>query len=860
MQTLIKKCLIILLTLFICPILLLGQIQDQVKWEELPPIPDKEGFAGMFAGVSNDALLCVGGANFPDKMPWDGGVKKWYDRIYILEKNSSQWKLADEKLANPLGYGVSVTYKDQIILVGGSNEKSHYSNVYTLKYQDGKVKIDSLVSLPFPLANMTGALVGDILFIAGGNSNATDSPGKHFLALNLAEKGDEQHWQKLNTWPGTARIMAVSAALKNNFFLFSGINMVNKVDGTSERILLKDAYKFVPEFDGKYLKGGKWAILSDMPRAVAAGPSPAPSIGLDHILFPGGLDEITAKHKDQKTFPGFLSGLLAYHDGSDTWLDFGNLPKGDTRVTVPSVLWDQKWVIPNGEVGPGKRSPKVFTLSKDLSFGWINWTMLVLYLGLMLWIGFLFDKKGAQTTSNFFTANGKIPWWAAGLSIFGAQFSAISFMAIPAIVYAKDWSLAFGGFMVVGIIPIVIKYYIPFFRRLSITSAYEYLEVRFNANVRVLGSLTFILFQLGRMGIVLFLPAVAIASVTGIDIYLLIFIMGIICILYTVMGGIEAVVWTDVVQVIILMGGAVLCLIIAIYNVDGGLLGVISKGFEAKKFTIIHLGWSPDRLVLWVGIIGFFFLNLIPFTSDQTIVQRYLTVKDEAAAGKSLWTHAFMIVPAILIFYGLGTVLYVFYHENSAKISSDQVGEILPYFVVQELPVGIAGLIIAGIFAASQSTLSGSMNSVSASYVSDIYPRFGIRTDSENLFTAKLITVLVGLFGVASAMLIAALRIEFIFDLFQEILGIVGGTLAGVFILGIFTQRANAYGVFWGVILGVSIVLLTKNYTNFSVYLFGAISVISTVTIGYLISLFTSQKKDLRGLTYLTLDKTSTDK
>lgn len=860
MQTLISKCLIILFTLFICPILVLGQIQNQLKWEELPPIPDKEGFAGMFAGVSNDALLCIGGANFPDKMPWEGGVKKWYDRIYILEKNSSKWKIAEEKLEKPLGYGVSVTYKDQIILVGGSNDKSHYSNVYTLKYQDGKVNMDSLVSLPFPLASMTGALVGDVLFIAGGSTNPVDSPGKYFLAMNLAEKAAEQKWQTLDSWPGSARILAVSASLKNSFFLFSGIDMVKNEDGSTERHILKDAYKFVPEFDGVHLRGGKWTVLSDMPRAVAAGPSPAPTTGLDHILFPGGLDEITAKHQDQKTFPGFVTGLLAYHVESNTWLNFGKLPKGDTRVTVPAVLWGQKWVIPNGEVGPGKRSPQVFTLSKNLNFGWLNWGMLIIYLGLMIWIGFLFDKKEGQTTSNFFTANGKIPWWAAGLSIYGAQFSAISFMAIPAIVYAKDWSLAFGGFMVVFIIPIVIKYYIPFFRRLSITSAYEYLEVRFNANVRVLGSLTFILFQMGRMGIVLFLPAIAIASVTGIDVYLLIFIMGIICILYTVMGGIEAVIWTDVVQVIILTGGAILCLVIAIDNVDGGLLGVISKGLEAKKFTIIHLGWSPDRLVLWVGIIGFFFLNLIPFTSDQTIVQRYLTVKDEAAAGKSLWTHAFMIVPAILIFYGLGTVLYVFYHENTAKITSDQVGEILPYYVVQELPIGVAGLIIAGIFAASQSTLSGSMNSVSASYVTDIYPRFGIRTDSENLYTAKLVTILVGLFGVASAMLIAALRVEFIFDLFQEILGIVGGTLAGVFILGIFTKRANANGVFWGVLLGVTIVLLTKNYTDVSVYLFGAISVISTVTIGYLISLFTGQKKDLRGLTYLTLDKTSPDK
>lgn len=138
-----------------------------------------------------------------------------------------------------------------------------------------------------------------------------------------------------------------------------------------------------------------------------------------------------------------------------------------------------------------------------------------------------------------------------------------------------------------------------------------------------------------------------------------------------------------------------------------------------------------------------------------------------------------------------------------------------------------------------------------------IYPRFGARTDRDNLRTARLVTILVGLSGVASAMIIAVFHIEFIFDLFQEILGIIGGTLAGVFILGIFTKRANPQGVIWGIIIGVLVVLMTKTYTDISVYLYGAISVLTTVIMGYLISLFTPQKKNLQGLTYLTLDKES---
>jgi len=831
------------------PFQVFAQLHKQLTWDELPPLPDKEGFAGMFCGVSGGALICIGGANFPDSMPWEGGKKVWYDNIYILERGAKEWKIADVKLPRPLAYGVSVTYKDAIVIAGGSDATRHYADVMTITYRGGRIAIDTLASLPFPLANMTGALVGDYLYIAGGNSSPTDAPRNDFLALNLA--ADSKSWTVLESWPGSARMQAVSASLQNKFFLFSGID-IREGDSTKERVILTDAYVFTP---GTNPAEGSWRRLADMPRGVAAGPSPAPTIGDNHIFFPGGLDGKTAQHKDPATFPGFVRGLLAYHVKSDSYLNFGTLPADATRVTVPAVEWDGLWVIVNGEVGPGKRSPRVFAFSKTTGFGWLNWTALVVYLAMMVWVGFIFNKKD-QTTNNFFTASGKIPWWAAGLSIYGTQLSAITFMAIPALVYATDWSLALGSVMIALVAPIIVKYYIPFFRRLSITSAYQYLEQRFNYKVRVIGSLSFILYQLGRMGIVLFLPAAAIASVTGIDIYLLIAIMGIICILYTVMGGIEAVIWADVIQVMILLGGAILCLVVAILSIDGGLGGVMEKGLAEGKFTLYHWGWGHDKLYLWIGIIGFFFLNIIPYTSDQTIVQRYLTVKDEKAAAKSIYTNALITLPGIIIFYGLGTVLYVFYLDNPDRIPSESVGEVLPYFVVQEIPAGIAGLIIAGVFAASQSTLSSSMNSVAAAYNTDIHFRKRpARDDRHRLRMARIATVFAGAFGVVSAMITAWLDVDFLFDFFQEVLGIFAGSLAGVFILGIFIPRATGFGVTVGLLTGVVTVLLVKNATAIHPYLYGAISITTCVFIGYLASLFSPPKCDIEGWTWASLKK-----
>lgn len=825
-----------------------AQMHNQLQWEKLPALPDTAARSGLFIGVSHGHLIVAGGAILPGPAAGDQGGKLYSDRVFILQKGAGSWSLASQRLPYPLAYGVSATYGDNVLLAGGRDSERHYAQVYRLADRQGTLVIDTLPSLPLPLAQMSGAVVDDILFVAGGSTQAGGAPGKYFFALQLSAA--HPHWLTLDSWPGPARMQAVCASLDGDFFLFGGIGPPGS-DSTSETVL-RDAYRFTPSYREGLVSGGHWTKLAAMPTGVAQGASPAPTIGLAHILFPAGGEPAGRSGSATPSSPG---RLLAYHAESDAWVDFGKRPGAETLWQPSVTRWNGSWVIAGGQDEAGKASGDVLSLSKNLGFGWINWAALMVYLVFILWIGLLFNRKG-QTTKNFFTAGGKIPWWVAGLSIYGSQLSAITVMAIPAIVYATDWSLAIGSLVIIAIVPLVVRYFIPFFKRLPITSAYEYLQLRFSGPVRMIGSITFILFQLGRMGIVLFLPAVAIASVTGINVYLLISIMGFICLLYTMKGGIEAVVWTEMVQVFILLGGAILCLVIAITGVEGGLGQVIARGMETHKFTLFHLGWKPDRLVLWVCVVGFFFFDIIPYTSDQTVVQRYLTVKDEKEAAKSLWTNALMIIPTIVIYFGLGTVLYVFYHSNPHVLPSEKVGEILPYFVVQELPVGIAGLVIAGIFAASQSALGSGMNSISAAFVTDIYPylRRG-SSDQESLRTARMVTATVGLFGIASAMLVAALDVEFIFDLFQEILGIIGGSLAGVFILGIFTRRANTAGVICGIVLGFLAVWLTKSFTDVSLYLYGAISILTTVIGGYAFSLLGPQPKNIRGLTYATLDR-----
>lgn len=817
---------------------LVFQINAQSHWSELPPIPDKEGYAGMFAGVSHDVLICAGGANFPDKKPWEGGLKQWYDIIYLLKGEREQWTVSRQSLPWKRAYGVTVSYQDRVILVGGNDATGHYADVLSLEYRNGEIIMDSLPSLPEPLANMSGVVMDGVIYIAGGNHTPEGLAEKKLYLLNLNASAGELRWLEGPSWPGPARIQSVAAAHNGMFYLFSGFDLRRKADGTIERMLMQDAFRYQPDKDD--FRSGQWQQLPDLPRGAAAAPSPAFTLGMDHIVIPGGLDAGTLKYTDPANHPGFIPDVIAFNVKSHEWVSQPDMPSGASRVTAPATLWKGHWVVPNGEIGPGSRSPKVFALDTSISFGWQNWLTLLVYLFCMLLIGFYFSRK-ENTTADYFLAGGRIPWWAAGISIYGTQLSAITFMAIPAIVYATDWRLAVGTLMIMGIVPVIVRFYLPSFRRMNITTAYEFLESRFNLKVRMLGSLTFILLQLGRMGIVLYLPAIAISSVTGIDILLCIAVMGLFSTIYTVMGGIEAVVWTDVVQVVVLMGGAIASIFIAVANIDGGFSEVIRIGAEYEKFKFIEFGWDYTQLVFWVAITGFFFLNLISYSSDQVVIQRYLTVKTEKEAARSLWTNGIITLPGILIFFGLGTTLFVFYLMNPSELTSNRPDEILPYFVVTQLPVGVAGLVISGVFAASMSSLDSSMNSIATAYITDFHKRiWPDESDSKYLRMARYVTIAMGAFGTLTAMGVAVSDVDFIFDFFQEILGVIGGSLAGVFVLAVFSKKANPTGAITGTFAGAIITLLFKNFSDVNGYLYGAIGVISCVIVGWVVSMMTS--------------------
>ena len=494
--------------------------------------------------------------------------------------------------------------------------------------------------------------------------------------------------------------------------------------------------------------------------------------------------------------------MVAYHSLTQSWTTAGIAPVNLGNVEISHAISnegeDQFFFLDNSSGSIAR-----LTLSQaDRNFGALNYATLGLYLAALVAMGFVFSRR-MHSTDDFFKAGGRIPWWAAGVSIFGTQLSAITFMAIPAATYAGDWTRFWGQMSIIAVAPVVVIFFLPFFRRLNVTTAYEYLERRFNASIRMIASALFVLMQFGRIGIVLLLPSMALHVVTGMGIHTCILLMGALCILYTVLGGIEAVIWTDVLQVIVLAGGAVLCLVLMAVQSDGGWDGMVTTADLAGKFRTFDFRIDFTDPVFLVVVLGGFGNSLVSYGSDQAVIQRYLTTPTEADAARGVWMGTLLAIPASLLFFMIGTALFVFYQSHPGMLDPalTKTDYIFPYFITTQLPGGVAGLLIAAVFAASMSSLDSSMNSVSAAFTTDFYRKWRPSAgEAECLRVARGATVVIGVLGTAFAAILAeATGVKSLWDQFNQLLGLFGGALCGLFCLAIFTNRVGTGAALIGV-------------------------------------------------------------
>ena len=435
----------------------------------------------------------------------------------------------------------------------------------------------------------------------------------------------------------------------------------------------------------------------------------------------------------------------------------------------------------------------------------IDLAVIVVYLLGMAGMGFWFARRN-RSADDYFRGGGRLPWWAVSLSIYATMFSSITFLSVPAMVYHSDcryFSLSFG---ILVLAPVVVRYYLPFFRRLNLTSAYEYLEVRFNLPCRLFASAAFILFMIARTAIVTYLPAIAISAVVGVDVNAAILAVTVVTILYCTLGGVEAVIWSDFVQSVILIGGTLAMYLFLTFGTEGGIIGFLSRGIDAGKFRTFDFAFDWSQPCFWVVFAGGLVANLASYTSDQCVVQRYMTTADEKGAAKSILFNGVLSFVNNIVFFTLGVALWTWMQSHPGFLPASVRGDaVFPYFIGYGLPVGVSGLILAAVAAATMSTLSANLNAAASAFTTDFYAR-GIRGQGYGnggrklLLCGRISTVVVGLLGGGFALVLANMEIQSIYDQFQRFLGILTGGLGCLFLMGVFLRRVNGFGAVCGLV------------------------------------------------------------
>ncbi|MDC0263468.1 sodium/solute symporter [Verrucomicrobia bacterium] len=819
-------------------------ISTVLKWESLPDLPESLGVAGPFAGSHKDALIIAGGANFA-KPIW-ATEKQWTQQIHVLAKEKGSYTWHDGGLLKkPIAYGASVTTKNGIVCMGGNDGSQTFRDVFLLQWDPIGKKTKTIIypSLPEPCAYGQAALVGTTIYLAGGQKGPDlDSTMNNFWSLDLSHANvpEDFQWETLKTWPGESRAFNLTVTQHNGYddciYVISGRR---EFEGATQ--FLKDVWEFTP-------RTKIWRSRAALPRCVMAGTGIA--IGHSHIFVLGGADgSLFFKADDLKdAHPGFPKEALTYHTITDTWTSAGTMPAN--HVTTTALKWGSRIIIPSGEVRPRVRSPKIWSITPESTrkgFGAVNYTILIGYLLLMIGIGFYFNRKN-KNTDDYFRGGSQIPWWAAGCSIFATMLSSLTFTGLPSKAFAQDWVYAMGNMMIPLVAILAVYIALPLYRKLDVTSAYEYLENRFSHGVRLFGSASFTLFHIFRMSVVMSLTGLALAVATPLTPAESVVLMGALSILYCTLGGIEAVIWTDTIQTIVLMGGALLAIYFMTAGADGGFLGATQMAMDANKFRFLNTHWdmTSTQIALWVIIFGGIGQNVSSYTADQAVVQRYMTTSSSKLAARSIWTNAIMSVVATILFFGIGTALFAFYQSNPQKldptITTDQI---FPLFIAMEMPVGVAGLIVAGIFSAAQSTVSTSMNSTATTLVTDFMRPLKICQDEKGyLKAAKRTTFFIGTLGTLLGLVFVNPEIKSLFDTFIKIIGLFMGVLGGLFLLGFLTRKANSTGAMTGAILGTIFMFYLWKYTSVNGYLYTSCGITACFVSGYLTSLLTSKDSD----------------
>lgn len=698
---------------------------------------------------------------------------------------------------------------------------------------DGPV-LTQLPPLPVALAGAGAAVLGNTLYVVGGASSLqSPTPANSLWLLDLGSPGAV--WREGPPLPGKARAFAAVIEQFGMVCVFGGVTL----DASGTPAVTSEAWAYRPRpLEGTASAG--WFRLADLPRPIVAGQ--AVPLGQSQVMLAGG--DFDAALPPVKTSAA-SSAPLCYHTITDAWSRFDQT----IPVAAPLLAKYKDNVIALGNDG----SSRLGFVRTVRNLSWPDYLVIVGYFLLMVVIGYVCSRK-KESSEEFSLGNRQVKWWAAGVSMFATGASAISFMAVPALAFSTNlvWLapvliLIPGSFITAMVV-------FPLLRRMNITSTYEYLDRRFNRTLRLIASAQCILLQtFGRGSVVLLLPALAIAVVTGMNVYLCVVIMGVLTTIYTTLGGFQAVIWTELFQGVLKFIAPLVMIGACIVSLPGGVSEFVEVGQNYHKFDLALLTWDVTVPALWIILLsGFFTATLVP-AGDQPIIQRVFSSPTKEVR-KVTAMSAFCGVTIGLISQTLGIAIFCYFRAHPDKFDpTAQNDQVVPLFVTQAMPVGFAGLIVAAIFASAMATVASGMNSVATIFTQDFYlPRKPDTSDHKRVVVMKLTSCLVGVLATGTALLLAALDLKSMMVVWNQIVALLGGGIVGVYSLGMFTRRANGFGAVGGALISVAITAGVKFFTPLHWSTYVPIAIVSCMLFGYLLSLLKPQSRDLTGLTVYT--------
>jgi SSS family solute:Na+ symporter len=486
----------------------------------------------------------------------------------------------------------------------------------------------------------------------------------------------------------------------------------------------------------------------------------------------------------------------------------------------------------------------------------LDYIVIVAYFAVVLGIGFYFMKR-QKSTKDYFIANKRIPGWAMGMALIATLISNITFLANPAAAFTGDLRQFTNTLMVLIVMFPVAFILIPLYRNIIGMSMYEFFEKRFGYGIRAYGAIVFLFYYISRLGVILFSLALAVNVMTGWNIYYIIIGLGIITLIYTLTGGIEAVTWIDVLQGVLFIGAGLALLFIALFGAKAGVGDILNAAWERGKFSLGESGFSLKRDTVLVMVLYGLYQHSHGFGTDQTMVQRYLTAKSTSQAVRSALISGLACIPVWGLFFLVGTALWGYYTFSGESLPAEILAKpdrILPYFIMQKLPVGVIGLVIAGLLSASMSTLSGGLNSSSTVFTNDLFKKMSPMSSDKKLLSIGRLTVLgVGILSLLLSIWLVT-RTGQVLEIYYSALSIFAGGLLGLVILAFVSKKANSKGVGIGILFTIIVVAwasLTKNKVidlgsfNYTLhpYLIGLLSHITMFIIGYIGSLVFPDEK-----------------